>query len=578
MAITYSVQSGSLPTGVSLNSSTGALTGTLLSLSNPPTWNTAAGSLGAYSVGNSVSKTFSATPVTPATIATYTLVYTRNGNYSSIPWGLTFSGTTGVLSGTVAALLLPLDSGATPSNLRPTWNTAAGSLGTINTSFASSGLAVSASAVSGHTLLGYSVISGYLPLGLIMNGSTGAITGTAQSLNYENPGKAIDVFTPVPTWNTAPGLLANLNEYQSYSTTLSASSNISGKTIAAYYVISGALANGLFLNSSTGAISGTASEVITGDAYYNTANPPLWRSATGTWSNNATTITVTSVANLMVGLYLYGQATIPAGTSITAINGLVLTISQNTTGSGSAATIYFGITTITSTGTWSNNSNTMTIANASNIISGMNVYATGVPTGTTISSINGSTLTLSQNTTAAGSSASVSFAITNTPKSYSLTSATSINITTLMPHAQNSRTISNIFAIVPQSSQYNGLPPGLYLNPTTGALTGTTPVINVTTTGSWANASKTITVASATNIIPGLFVYGPASIPAGTTVVSVSGTTITTSANSTALGSAGTSISFGYVSGGTSVTFNTTLVAYDSAGSMSSQPFTFVLN
>lgn len=67
----------------------------------------------------------------------------------------------------------------------------------------------------------------------------------------------------VPTWNTAGGLLATINDrYGSYSpiTTVSASDPDAGATIT-YSIVSGSLPAGTNLNSSTGAISGDPTDV-----------------------------------------------------------------------------------------------------------------------------------------------------------------------------------------------------------------------------------------------------------------------------------------------------------------------------
>ena len=60
--------------------------------------------------------------------------------------------------------------------------------------------------------------------------------------------------------------------------------------------------------------------------------------------------------------------------------------------------------------------------------------------------------------------------------------------------------------------------------------------VTASTTGTWASASTSVTVASATGIVNGMFVLG-AGIPTGTTCT-ISGTTLTLSAATTAAGSA----------------------------------------
>jgi hypothetical protein len=121
--ISYALASGStLPSGVTLNSSTGVISGTLpaiaadttynftinasdgvntiprafsITSSNTITWNTAAGSLGTFYELSSISTTLSATTPDSATV-TYAL---ESG--SSLPSGLSLNSSTGTISGTL---------------------------------------------------------------------------------------------------------------------------------------------------------------------------------------------------------------------------------------------------------------------------------------------------------------------------------------------------------------------------------------------------------------------------------------------------------------------------------------------
>jgi len=96
--------------------------------------------------------------------------------------------------------------------------------------------------------------------------SSGLLTFTAPAktagtydIYVVNPGGATAIsvlgisYSGVPTWSTAAGSLGTANVSTSFSTTLSASSN----STVTYSIVSGALPNGLSLNSSTGVISGT---------------------------------------------------------------------------------------------------------------------------------------------------------------------------------------------------------------------------------------------------------------------------------------------------------------------------------
>ncbi|HEV2578012.1 MAG TPA: hypothetical protein VGU25_12450 [Acidobacteriaceae bacterium] len=68
---------------------------------------------------------------------------------------------------------------------------------------------------------------------------------------------------------------------------------------------------------------------------------------------------------------------------------------------------------ITTTGTYSANSTTVTVASFTGISVGGVVTGTGIPSGTTVSSISGSVVTLSQATTGAGTNAPVTFGSTS---------------------------------------------------------------------------------------------------------------------------------------------------------------------
>lgn len=148
----------------------------------------------------------------------------------------------------------------------PVWSTAA-TLPTFTRSVAYSTTVV-ATDESGSTIT-YSTVSGSLPTGLTLNGSTGAITGTpttALTTTYtiratDQGGNFVDrAFTLTnagPAWTTAAGQLALGTAGSAYSTTITATDD-SG-TAPTLSIISGSLPSGISLNTSTGAITGTPS-------------------------------------------------------------------------------------------------------------------------------------------------------------------------------------------------------------------------------------------------------------------------------------------------------------------------------
>jgi len=107
---------------------------------------------------------------------------------------------------------------------------------------------------------------------------------------------------------------------------------------------------------------------------------------TGSTTKNSSVMTVSSSTLLAVGMPVFGSG-IPSGTTVSAINS---TISINLSASATVSTV------VTQTGTVSATASTMTVSAGSNLIAGASVSGTYIPTGTTISSISGNTVTLSQ--------------------------------------------------------------------------------------------------------------------------------------------------------------------------------------
>lgn len=206
-AITYSVSSGSLPGGLSLNSSTGVISGTAGSVSGDTTSNFSITASDGY---NSVSRSFSITITELAPVwstSTTLTAFTKNVAYSN-------------------TLVANDDSGSTPT---------------------------------------YSIVSGSLPTGLSLNSSTGLISGTASTsltatftvratdANSKYSDRTFTLPNSGPTWVTSAGALTIATLSSAYSATLSASDD----GTLTYSVSSGSLPTGLTLNSSTGAITGT---------------------------------------------------------------------------------------------------------------------------------------------------------------------------------------------------------------------------------------------------------------------------------------------------------------------------------
>ena len=258
---TYSVISGSLPPGLTLNSSTGAITGT---------------------------------PTTPGTYNVTTKVVDSKGN-----------------SDTAYCTFVVVPS---PINLE---------CGSCGTGKASAGVAYSSqlSVTGGTGPYTFSIISGSLPPGLSLSASTGKITGTPTTAgNYTFTSKVIDangytdtqtctIVVQAPPVNLDCGSCGASNGKVGapYSATYAITG---GKAPFTYSIISGSLPPGLSLNSSTGVISGTPT---TAGTYTFTAKVV---DANGSTDTQLCTIVVTgSTLNLDCGTCGAGKATVGASYS-----------------------------------------------------------------------------------------------------------------------------------------------------------------------------------------------------------------------------------------------------------------------
>ena len=282
--ITYSVYSGSLPSGLSLNSSTGAITGTT-------------GSTGSYSftiratnTWGHISKAFTegiyTTPAwTDSTIANmiYGQVYsdavaasgypavTYSISTGALPSGITLNSSTGAIAGTsttAGSYSFTVKAENAVSNVTqlftddlyvtPAWTDNTLVAFTYNTAYSDQVVATGTPT--------YTISSGTLPTGLSLNSSTGAITGTptyygAYSFTVQaanETGSVTQSFSGAidrtPSWTDNP--LANINYNIAYSDSVAA---IGYPTIT-YSVSSGALPTGISLNTSTGAVTGTSTQ------------------------------------------------------------------------------------------------------------------------------------------------------------------------------------------------------------------------------------------------------------------------------------------------------------------------------
>ncbi|MFN7562380.1 MAG: beta strand repeat-containing protein, partial [Prosthecobacter sp.] len=288
----YSVSSGSLPAGLSLNTSTGAISGT-------PTSSATANFTITATDANScaASRPYTITPacptitISPATLpnalisTAYSQTLTAAGGTSPYTWSITSGtlpaglslSTAGVISGTptaangagVSITFRAQDTygcattRAMTVRVCPAITTSPTSLanGTVGTAYSQT-----FSASGGATPYTYAVTTGTLPAGLSLNTSTGVISGTptsstAQSFTLSATDANTCVATrPYTVTPVCPAITVNPTSLLApttgvaYSQTVSATGGTAPYTFA---VSSGTLPTGLSLNTSTGVISGT---------------------------------------------------------------------------------------------------------------------------------------------------------------------------------------------------------------------------------------------------------------------------------------------------------------------------------
>ena len=281
----------------------------------------------------------------------------------------------------------------------------------------------------------------------------------------------------------------------------------------------------------------------------------------------SSTITLTAAnANLAQGMPISGTG-IPAGTTITGISGVTLTLSN-------PVTVATGVT-VTATGiaTTAVGSTSVTVNSSAGFAVGQNFVATGIPPQTTISSISGTTLVLSKAATA--TFVNQPFSVTNSTNTFdqlvtvsgqgafspngtnTFTSGIAVNDTGVLNSVSGNNTIggsgltlknsggvtlSGVNTIngpllidgngttalaVSLGSSFNSTTLNGTVTLNTGSLTvgGTAGAFSLGSAATTLGSNKVL-VASTVLLVPGMLVSGTG-IPAGSTIVSVDNTTNT---------------------------------------------------
>jgi len=302
----WTLMSGSLPDGLSLNSATGAITGTATASANGVTLVFQVADSENPAQTKTVSLTLTVTPgnlmittthlangqVSVAYSATLaatggTSPYTWSLTNGTLPAGLSLNAATGAITGTPTAtvtstpLTFQVQDSENPqqtktANLTLTVLPAPPVISTSSLPSGQVGVAYSTTltATGGTSPYTWSLTSGTLPAGLTLNSSTGVISGTptAPVTNASLTFKVTDSGTPAQTapktltLTIAPATLAitttllpNGQVGVAYSKTLAATG---GTTPFTWSITSGTLPGGLSLNASTGAITGTPTAAV----------------------------------------------------------------------------------------------------------------------------------------------------------------------------------------------------------------------------------------------------------------------------------------------------------------------------
>ena len=463
-SFTYSVSAGSLPAGLSLNPSSGLLSGTPTSAATSSFTVTATDGNGvtgsrAYSVTIAAGIAVNPATLPSASVGTpYTQTITATGGTGTytfsvtagaLPAGLSLNPSTGAITGT------PTTAATGSFTITATdGNGATGSRSytfTVNAGIAVNPAALPAATVGapysqGVTATGgtgtytYSVTAGSLPAGLTLNASTGVISGTptgAATSNFTvtatdgNGATGSRAFSFVVNGAMAvnPATLPNGTAGTAYSQTVSATGGNGSYTFS---VTAGSLPAGLTLNASTGALTGTPSTASSSNFTLTAVD------GTGATASRAYTVTINAALSL-------NPPTLPNATVGTAYDPTLVTTGGN------------------GTYTYSITSGSLPAGLALNASTGA---LTGTPTAAATSNF---TVTV---TDGLGATASRAYSVEVAPAALTLESTTLGNGVVGNPYNQ-AIVVSGGVAPYAFSISSGQLPAGVRLNPTTGALSGT---------------------------------------------------------------------------------------------------------
>ena len=373
LPLNWSVSTGALPPGLTLNASTGVISGT------PSTSGSFAFTVQvADALAQTASKALSISVAQPLAVVTaslqagtqgvaYSATLTASGGTLPLSWsvstgalppGLTLNASTGVISGTPStsgsfAFTFQVADAAAQTATKALSISVAAPLAVITASppGGTQGVAYTATlSASGGTLpLSWSVSTGTLPAGLTLNSSTGVISGTPSTSGSfaftvqvadalaQTATKALSISVAAPLAVVTASLPGG-TQGVAYTATLVASG---GTLPLSWSVITGTLPAGLTLNSSTGVISGTPSTsgsfaftVQVADALAQTATKALSISVTaplavvtaslpGGTQGVAYTATLVASGGTLPLSWSVITGTLPAGLTLNASMGVI---------------------------------------------------------------------------------------------------------------------------------------------------------------------------------------------------------------------------------------------------------------
>ncbi len=475
---TFSITAGSLPTGLTLNPATGAITGTPTAAGSFTFTAQVVDSTGTSAGTTSTSCTIVIAPAPPtltcpAATGTVGVAYSSNlvaaggvppYTYSitagSLPTGLSLNPTTGAITGTPTAAgsftftAQVVDSRGTAAGTTstsctiviapaPPTLTCPAATGTVGVAYSSA--LVASGGVPPYT---YSITSGSLPTGLTLNPSTGAITGTPTAAgSFTFTAQVVDsrgtaagttstsctiVIAPAPPTLTCPAATGTIGV--AYSSALVASGGVPPYT---YSITAGSLPTGLSLNPTTGAITGTPTAI---GSFTFTAQVVDSRGTAAGTTTASCTIVISPPPIMLVCPTGTGQVGVPYSSALVATGG----VSPYTFSIISGA-LPAGLTLNPSTGA-----------------------ITGTPT--TAGTFNFTAQVVDSTGKAAGTTTANCSIVINPPN---LTPVCPANTGTVGVPYSSAATATGGVGPYTFSIASGSLPAGLTLNPSTGAITGT---------------------------------------------------------------------------------------------------------